>query len=157
MQISTMRRLALGTSVIGTCALVAACKPAASSGPAGELTKSLMEQLHGGSFRGTPKLDVVKDARIERRNDAGESTGAYDGSRLLQAADSHALGTPEIIDAGDVKNDGTATFNEVRQVVRAYDRDQSGSIDTPAEQREFAAVDILWIPANRTAAGRTSV
>jgi hypothetical protein len=140
--------------VIGAGALLAACSgggpKVAQDGPMGDLTKSLMQNLKPGSLGRSPRLSVASEAYRQVTNDDGRVTGAYDGARLLRAADSHAYGTPAIGDPMiDVQDDGFATFNEVRQVVRHYDADNSGAFDLD-ETRAFEGPDgasIRWIPA----------
>lgn len=104
-----------------------------------ELSKGLMVTLKPGESQ---RLSVTRDAVRRAEN------GAWDGSRLLQAADTHAYGTPAIgSPAVDVQGDGFATFNEVRHVVRHFDADASGVFDF-SEIRTFeAAVGIRWIPS----------
>ena len=110
----------------------------------GELTTDLMRRLvpnAGGS------LDVATQSKQVVRNGSGGVQGTYDGTRLLVAADAHAYGTPAILDAAkDVQNDGRASFNEIRHVVRHFDVDASNVWDQ-AEARAFEAeVGIRWIP-----------
>ena len=104
-----------------------------------ELSKSLMATLKPGESQ---RLSVTGDA-VRRA-----SNGAWDGTRLLQAADSHAYGTPTIgSPTVDVQADGFATFNEIRHVVRHFDADASGAFDF-AEIRAFeSAAGVRWIPA----------
>ena len=146
---------ALGVGVIGSGLLLAGCGNRGggggrvpSDGPMSELTKSLMNQLKPNSATRDQRLDVTRDAVRHVTNDAGAPTGAFDGTRLLRAADTHAYGTPAITNpAIDVKGDGSATFNEIRHVVRHFDADSSDSLDF-AEIRSFEAeAGVRWIPA----------
>jgi len=93
-------------------------------------------------------VDVATEAVHQVTSDDGRPTGAYDGTRLLQAADTFAYGTPTILEPTfDKQGDGTATFNEIRHVVRHFDVDTSGGFGN-AEARAFeAAVGITWMPA----------
>lgn len=143
--------LAVG-GVIGAGALIAAYSnrgpKVSQDGPMGDLTTTLMQDLKPGSLGRNPRLSVANDAYRQVQNDDGRTTGAYDGARLLQAADSHAYGTPAIGDPTiDVQGDGFATFNEVRQVVRHFDADGSGAFDLDETRAFEAAAGIRWIPA----------
>jgi hypothetical protein len=131
---------------IGAAAALAACTGRkADDGPMGDLTTSLIQQLKPGWRSGA--LDVASDAVAVVRRDNGSIQGTYDGTRLLQAADAHAYGTPAIgTPAADVQGDGKATFNEVRQVVRAFDEDSSGSWSGAESSAFEQAVGIRWIP-----------
>jgi hypothetical protein len=138
--------------VIGAGALLAACSgggpKVAQDGPMADLTKTLMQDLKPGSLGRNPRLSVTSDAYRQVQNDDGRTTGAYDGAALLRAADSHAYGTPAIGDpAIDVQNDGFATFNEVRHVVRHFDADNSGAYDLDELRAFEGAAGIRWIPA----------
>lgn len=111
----------------------------------GDLTKDLIDRLAPGA-RGP--LELATQSVRQIRGDDGAIRGVYDGARLLAAADSHAYGTPAILDAQrDVKGDGRASFNEIRQVARHFDVDGSLVWDQ-AESRAFEReVGIRWIPS----------
>ena len=133
----------------GAGLLLAACgggpKRTPQDGPMADLTKDLMERIKPGN-RG--RLNVATEAVRQVTNDDGRPTGAYDGARLLRAADEHAAGTPTIVDPQVyIKGDGWATFNEIRHVVRSYDADSSGIFDAGETAAFQAAVDVAWIPA----------
>jgi hypothetical protein len=136
---------------VGAVALASACtggsKPGsgADAGPHAELTGGLLRTLVPSWRSGG--LDVATQGVREVR-EGGAARGRFDGTRLLQAADAHRFGAPAIADpAADVAGDGTATFNEVRQVVRHFDADSNGMLER-AEQRSFEqAVGIRWLPA----------
>lgn len=146
MQVSRGWQLAGAVALgLGTAAVLTACSRGSNvSGPMADLTKDLIDRLKPGS---TGPLDVATEGVREYRDEDGRLRGTMDGTRLLQAADAHAYGTPEVIDvAKDVRGDGRASFNEVRQVVRHFDVDGSleWSVDESlAFERE---VGIRWIP-----------
>ena len=134
--------IALG---VGAAVTLGACANRSNvSGPMADLTKDLIDRLKPGS---TGPLEVATEGVCEYRDDDGRLRGTMDGTRLLQAADAHAYGTPEVIDvAKDVQGDGRATFNEVREVVRHFDAD--ASLDWSAEEATAfeREVGIRWIP-----------
>lgn len=142
--------LRIGAAVVGTAGLVgvlAACSTRRDDGttkarPMSDLTLSLMDQLKPGVSRAArPALDVQRDA-IRR-----ETNGAMDGTRLLQAADAHAYGTPAAADpARDVRGDGTATFEELRHVVASFDADGSGRLDNTEVRTFEQTVGLRWLP-----------
>lgn len=127
---------------VGAAVGIAACGSGggakADDGPMSDVTRGLMDQLK-------PRANSL-DVRTQAVRQAG--SGAYDGTRLLQAADAHAYGTPAIGDpTQDVKGDGKATFNEVRQVVRGFDANANDALES-AELRAFeGTVGIRWVPA----------
>jgi hypothetical protein len=144
MTISTGWKLdGLAAIGVGIAATLTACsggakKPAPANGDMSDLTTDLMSRLKPGAT----KLNVSTDA-IRRF-----SNGALDGTRLVQAADTHAYGTPTIIDpAKDVRGDGFASFNEVRHVARHFDTDATGTWNQDETRAFEAAVGIRWIPA----------
>lgn len=136
---------------IGSAITLAACGRSSTptDGPMSELTIQIFERLDPGSSRGAKQLDVTRQAVREVLRDDGSSRGAYDGTRLLRAADAHAYGTPTIGDpVRDVKGDGMATFNEVRHVVRQFDLDASNGFDSDEKVAFQAAVGVEWrVPA----------
>jgi hypothetical protein len=143
-----IKLLAAATAGIGGAIALAACTGGGSrpDGPMAELTSELLAQLKPGWRSGG--LNVATQAVREVRGDDGALRGSYDGSRLLQAADSHAYGTPTIGDPiQDVAGDGTATFNEVRQVVRSFDSDDSLVLERPEVVAFEAEVGVRWLPA----------
>jgi hypothetical protein len=136
---------------IGAAALLAGCGQSgpkvATDGPMSDLTKTLWQDLKPGSLGRNPRLNVATEAVRQVQTD-GRTNGAYDGTALLRAADSHAYGTPAIGDpAIDVQNDGYATFNEVRQVVRHFDADNSGQLDWDEVRAFEGEAGIRWVPA----------
>jgi hypothetical protein len=142
--------IAAGVGIVaGAGLLLSACGNrsggAPQDGPMSDLTKDLMSHLKPGN---NARLSVTADAVRRVTADDGHATGAFDGARLLQAADAHAYGTPTIGNPTvDVQNDGFATFNEIRHVVRHYDVDQSGAFSHEEAQAFEAADGIRWIPA----------
>ncbi|MCW2924353.1 MAG: hypothetical protein JWM98_1757 [Thermoleophilia bacterium] len=136
---------------IGAAAALAGCAGGGSkkgTGPMAELTDDVFSKLHPQAFRGARQLSLATDSKHPELRDDGTLQGTYDGTLLLQAADSHKYGTPQVTDPVlDVKGDGTATWNEVREVVRHYDADASGAFDAD-ESRAYGAGDGLrWVPA----------
>lgn len=147
---------ALGVGIIGTGLLLAGCGSRGAGGggrvptdgPMSDLTKSFMDQLKPNSATREQRLDVTRDAVRHVTNDEGIPTGAYDGARLLRAADTHAYGTPAIGNpAIDVRGDGSATFNEIRHVVRHFDVDSSGVLDFDEVRAFQAEASLQWVPA----------
>ena len=138
---------AVATVGVGAAALLAACTGGAKTdGPMGPLAGDLMKQLDP-SWRGSG-LDLATQSVREVRGEDGRVRGTYDGTRLLQAADAHEYGTPTITDpAADVRGDGTATFNEVRHVLRHFDVDESGDFSTSERRAYNDAVGMKWLPA----------
>lgn len=115
------------------------------TGPMGELSGGLMRQLDPSWKSGGLNLATQSVREIR---DGGQLRGSYDGTRLLQAADEHRFGTPAIgVPEQDVKGDGSATFNEVRHVVRHFDANADGALQN-AERIAFEQeVGIRWLPA----------
>lgn len=111
-----------------------------------DLTSDLLRQLQPG-WRSSG-LNVATQSVREVRGDDGAVRGSFDGSRLLQAADAHAFGTPTLGDSvKDIAGDGTATFNEVRQVVRSFDVDSSLVLERSEITAFEAEVGVRWLPA----------
>lgn len=138
--------LGIGAAVaLSACAGGSRKGGGSDDGPMGEVSKGLMRTLVPSWKSGG--LDVASQGVREVR-DGGTLRGRFDGTRLLQAADEHRFGTPTIGDpAVDVAGDGTATFNEVRHVVRHYDANANGSLEN-AERRAFEGdVGVRWLPA----------
>lgn len=135
---------------IGAAVALAACGPSSSSkgtGPMALLSNQLMDNLHPEGYRGAQQLNLATDSTRAVTRPDGSVQGSYDGTRLLQAADSHAYGTPTIGDpAKDLKGDGIATFNEVRHVVQHFDTDGSLAFDGDENRAFEGAVGIRWIP-----------
>jgi len=154
--ISVRAKVLIGVALGAGAALTLAACGGASGGTKGpkpseplqDLTTTLMGYLHEGKYAKGHQLDVATEAVHQVTSDDGRPTGAYDGTRLLQAADTFAYGTPTILEPTfDKQGDGTATFNEIRHVVRHFDVDTSGGFGN-AEARAFeAAVGITWMPA----------
>lgn len=149
MQVSTGWKVAgLAALGLGAAALLGACTNRGGSkadGPMGDLTKDLIDRLVPGS---SGPLDLATQSVQQVRGDDGAVRGVYDGTRLLAAADTHAYGTPAVIDAQrDVQGDGRASFNEIRHVARHFDADANLVWDQ-AEARAFEReVGIRWIPS----------
>lgn len=149
MQVSTGWKVA-GIAALGIGAsalLLNACGTrggAKADGPMADLTKDLFDRLKPGS---SGPLNVATQGIREVRRDNGSLQGTFDGTRLLTAADAHAYGTPTIVDAQrDVQGDGSASFNEVRHVVRHFDADANLTWDVDEARAFEAAVGIRWIP-----------
>ncbi len=136
--------VALGVGVGALALSACGTKGSRPEGPMSDLTKDLFDRLKPGS---NGPLDVATQGVREVRRDNGTLQGTYDGTRLLAAADAHTYGTPAILDSiRDVQNDGKASFNEVRQVVRHFDAD-ADLVWSQDESRAFEAeVGIRWIP-----------
>ena len=132
---------------IGATVALAACTGpgkggGTDDGPMGELSTGLIKTLVPSWRSGG--LDVATQGVREIREGSAVIV-KVDGTRLLQAADEHRFGTPTIGDpAVDVARDGTATFNEVRHVVRHYDSNADGTFQN-AERAAFEReVGITW-------------
>ncbi len=151
MQISTGWRVAgLAALGLGAAVVLGACTgrgggSTPADGPMGDLTKDLIDRLVPGS-RGPLELATQSVRTI--KGDDGAIRGVYDGTQLLAAADTHAYGTPAVLDAQrDVQGDGRASFNEIRHVARHFDADANLVWDQ-AEARAFEReVGIRWIPS----------
>lgn len=141
----------IAATAVGAGALVAlaACARGAEqgTGPMAGLTNARMNELHPDGYRGPQQLSLATDSIREARTKSGALQGTYDGTRLLRAADDHAYGSPAISTAADVKGDGIATFNEVRQVMSAFDADGSHQLEFDEVFAFEAAVGIRWTPA----------
>lgn len=154
MQVTSAVKL-VGALTLGVGAAVAlsACQkkaPSEPTGPLQPLVDDVFTNLHEGAFEGARRLSLATEStRVITRED-GFMQGAWDGRKLLQAADSHAYGTPRLTDpAVDVKDDGYATPNEVREVLRHFDVDESGGY-SPAEAKALeGSVGMRWIPINQ--------
>lgn len=138
---------------IGAMALLGACASTRKPGggePQDELSSlanALMRQAHP-SHRNGGSLDVATQAVQQVRGEGGRLVGAYDGTRLLRAADEHRFGAPVNADPSvDVANDGTATFVEVREVLRHFDADGSNSFQRDELRAFESAVGVEWKPA----------
>lgn len=151
MQVSIRTRSAGAAALgIGVAALLAACgaNQTKNTGPMSGFTSDLIKRLHPDAIRGAQQLSLASDSVLRITDETGRFRGVYDGTRLLAAADAHAHGTPAITDpALDVRGDGTATFNELRQVVRHFDANASDDFDVDEVRAFEAEVGIRWIPA----------
>lgn len=147
--LKTLNIVGAGALAAVSAVALAACGPTSSkgSGPMAELTDDVFGRLHPEAFRGARQLQLdTESVRAERREN-GSLQGTYDGTRLLAAADDHEFGAPRIVDPElDVKGDGAASWNEVREVLRHFDVDGSGGYGASETTAYQADVGLRWIP-----------
>lgn len=143
MQITPGMKLAIaGVLGVGALVTLAACS-SAPKGPDADLTAMRFDDLKPNERK---QLSLAEDSVRVLKRDDGSVQGAYDGTRLLKAADTHAYGAPVITTAKDLQGDGIATFNEVRQVVFAFDTDHSDSFSSDEKRAFESAVGVVWTP-----------
>jgi hypothetical protein len=145
-----------GWKIAGVAALcatgavaLAACttKATKGSGPMAALTDEAFSNLHPDAFHGARQIDVATGSVREVRRADGSLQGTFDGTRLLRAADAQRYGAPRIADpALDVKDDGAASWNEVREVLRHFDVDASDGFDAAESRAYQAEVGVTWNP-----------
>jgi hypothetical protein len=117
------------------------------AGPLAGTTNSMMDLLHPAAYHGRQQLLLATDSVREIHRANGSLQGTYDGTALLKAADSWSYGTPGIMNPRrDIQGDGIATFNEVRQVVRSFDADGSGVIDSHEARQLEHAIGVQYTP-----------
>lgn len=142
--------LGIGAAVVGLGVAVGLAGCAQETGPAASLTKGLFATMTPEGGRTPKSFNVATDGVVELHKDDGSPQGTIDGTRLLQAADAHAYGTPVVFDAAkDLQGDGTATFNEIRQVVYSFDTDHDDRWGVGEAKPFEAAVGPVYTPAAR--------
>ena len=148
MRIGNVGRL-IGIGALATTAVaLAACTGGRnrSDDPIIAAQQSFTELLRPSGDTSTP-LSVAQDAVREVLRD-GAVVGSYDGTRYVEAADTHEFGTPTGADPEvDVQGDGLATPREQQQVIRHFDTDGTRGL-SPSEWTAFTdEVGITWSAA----------
>lgn len=134
---------------IGSAAVLASCarsKPQdpENKTPFSDLAEGLVKTLNP-SWKSGPLAIATQSVR--EVSAGGKLVGRFDGTNLLSMADQQPFGAPSNQVADDVKDDGKATLNEVRQLITGYDVSKDGTLQQ-SERRAFeSAAGIRWIPA----------